>query len=65
MSVPAPLAGAAGEKRGRIAVERQRGDVAQVADREADVGELAAIHRARAFIVARAAATRKGQAAAR
>jgi len=42
--VPAPLARASSKEPGRIAVERQRRDVAQVAWDETDVGQLAAIH---------------------
>ena len=42
--VAAPLVRAAGKEPARIAVKRQRRDVAQVAWAETDVGQLAAIH---------------------
>ena len=42
--VAAPLVRASREELGRIAIERQRRDVAQVAWHETDVGQLAAIH---------------------
>jgi hypothetical protein len=43
-SVPAPLARASREERGRIAVKRQRRGVAHVAQVEADISQLAPIH---------------------
>jgi hypothetical protein len=43
-SVPAALARASREERGRIAVKRQRRGVAHIAQVEADISQLAPIH---------------------